>query len=100
MSTAHLILQGKGGVGKSFAAFLLAQYLPEKSVLVRCFDADPINNTLASFPAANLVCQQQISMLGLPAQFDRIFRVMHNWLKRHRLAVLAPFAAHRRFDQP
>jgi hypothetical protein len=66
----------------------------------RCFDADPINNTLASFPAANLVCQQQISMLGLPAQFDRIFRVMHNWLKRHRLAVLAPFAAHRRFDQP
>ena len=54
MSTAHLILQGKGGVGKSFAAFLLAQYLPEKSVLVRCFDADPINNTLASFPAANL----------------------------------------------
>jgi hypothetical protein len=24
--------------------------------------------------AANLVCQQQISMLGFPAQFDRIFR--------------------------
>jgi hypothetical protein len=43
MSTAHLILQGKGGVGKSFAAFLLAQYLPDKSVLVRCLDADPIS---------------------------------------------------------
>ena len=55
MSTVHLILQGKGGVGKSFAAFLLAQYLPDKSVLVRCFDADPINNTLASFPALNAV---------------------------------------------
>jgi len=50
--------------------------------------------------AANLVCQQQISMLGFPAQFDRIFRVTHNSLKRHQLAVLAPFAAHRRFDQP
>src|SRR4029077_1744266 len=55
MSTIHLILQGKGGVGKSFAAFLLAQYLPDKSVLVRCFDAGPINNTLASFPALNAV---------------------------------------------
>ena len=55
MSTVHLILQGKGGVGKSFAAFLLAQYLPDKSVLVRCFDADPINSTLASFPALNAV---------------------------------------------
>jgi adenylylsulfate kinase-like enzyme len=52
MSTAHLILQGKSGVSKSFAAFLLAQYLPSKSVLVRCFDADPVNNTLASFSSA------------------------------------------------
>ena len=29
---------------------------------------------------ANLVCQQQISMLGFPAQFDRVFRVTHNSL--------------------
>src|ERR1700737_93347 len=55
MSTVHLIFRGKGGVGKSFGAFLLAQYLPDKSVLVRCFGADPINNTLASFPALNAV---------------------------------------------
>jgi CobQ/CobB/MinD/ParA nucleotide binding domain len=51
MSTVHLILQGKGGVGKSFIAALLAQYLQEKGVAVRCFDADPVNSTLASFPA-------------------------------------------------
>ena len=50
--------------------------------------------------APNLVCQQQISMLGFPAQFDRIFRVTYNSLKRHQPAVLAPFAALRRFDQP
>ena len=42
MSTVHLILQGKGGVGKSFIATLLAQYLQEKGVAVRCFDADPV----------------------------------------------------------
>ena len=34
------------------------------------------------------------------AQFDRIFCVTHNSLKRHQLAVFAPCAAHRRFDQP
>ena len=50
--------------------------------------------------AANLVCQPQISILGFSAQFDRIFRAMHNSLKRHQLDVLAPSAAHRRFDQP
>ena len=33
MSTAHLILQSKGGVGKSLAAFLLAQSLPDKSAV-------------------------------------------------------------------
>jgi CO dehydrogenase nickel-insertion accessory protein CooC1 len=48
-------LQGKGGVGKSFIAALLAQYLPEKSINVRCFDADLVNNALASFPALNAV---------------------------------------------
>src|ERR1700730_4351305 len=51
MSTVHLILQGKGGVGKSLIAVLLAQYLDEKGVVVRCFDADPVNSTLSSFPA-------------------------------------------------
>src|SRR5271166_902452 len=51
MSTTHWFLQGKGGVGKSLAACLLAQYLPDKSINVRCYDADPINSTFASFAA-------------------------------------------------
>ena len=51
MSTTHWFLQGKGGVGKSLAACLLAQYLPDKSFNVRCYDADPINSTFASFAA-------------------------------------------------
>src|ERR1700738_1911944 len=51
MSITHWFLQGKGGVGKSLAACLLAQYLPDKSFKVRCYDADPINSTFASFAA-------------------------------------------------
>ena len=51
MSTVHLILQGKGGVGKSVIATLLAQYLRDKGLTVACFDADPVNSSLAGFPA-------------------------------------------------
>ena len=51
MSTVHFILQGKGGVGKSVIAALLAQYLHDKNMTVRCVDADPLNKTLAGFEA-------------------------------------------------
>jgi hypothetical protein len=54
MSTVHLILQGKGGVGKSYAAVLLAQYLREKGLVVTCFDSDPLNQTLAGFTALDV----------------------------------------------
>jgi hypothetical protein len=46
----HLSLQGKGGVGKSFVASLLAQYFKHrKAIPVRCIDADPVNQTLAQY---------------------------------------------------
>ena len=47
----HLTLQGKGGVGKSVVATLLAQYLRDKGIAAKCFDADPLNQTLAGFAA-------------------------------------------------
>ena len=47
----HLTLQGKGGVGKSVIATLLAQYLRDKGIAAKCFDADPLNQTLAGFAA-------------------------------------------------
>jgi hypothetical protein len=43
MSTVHLILQGKGGVGKIVHRGFTGQYLQEKGVAVRCFDADSVN---------------------------------------------------------
>jgi len=49
-ATVHLSLQGKGGVGKSLVASLLAQYFKHrKGVPVRCIDADPVNQTLAQY---------------------------------------------------
>lgn len=49
--SAHFILQGKGGVGKSFVASLIAQYLADHGRLQGCFDTDPVNGSLQSIPA-------------------------------------------------
>ncbi len=48
MATIHLILQGKGGVGKSMIAALIAQYQRTKGKRPLCLDTDPVN---ASFQA-------------------------------------------------
>jgi hypothetical protein len=50
----HFVLQGKGGIGKSFVAFLLAQYLRHADQNVLCLDTDPINATFSSFPALDV----------------------------------------------
>ncbi|MBV8844425.1 MAG: P-loop NTPase, partial [Bryobacterales bacterium] len=47
----HLTLQGKGGVGKSLVAAVLAQYLRQDGRDVRCIDTDPVNGTLAQYTA-------------------------------------------------
>lgn len=47
----HLTLQGKGGVGKSLVASILAQYLKSKDGDVRCIDTDPVNRTFAQYAA-------------------------------------------------
>ncbi len=49
MRTIHLILQGKGGVGKSLAASLLCQYLIEQGREILAFDTDPLNQTLTGY---------------------------------------------------
>jgi hypothetical protein len=47
--SVHLSLQGKGGVGKSPVASILAQYLNRKALAVRCIDWEPANKTLSQY---------------------------------------------------
>lgn len=51
MATINFILQGKGGVGKTFIASLMAQSLLQQGITPVCIDADPSNPTLSSFTA-------------------------------------------------
>lgn len=52
--TTHIILQSKGGAGKSVVATVLAQYIIEKDGAGNFIDTDPSNNTLASFKSLNV----------------------------------------------
>src|SRR6202140_2020640 len=45
----HILLQGKGGVGKSLISAILSQYLLSKGQDVRGIDADPVNQTLSEY---------------------------------------------------
>lgn len=54
MAKIHIILQGKGGVGKSFIASLLGQYKREKGTPALCIDTDPVNATFAGFDALDV----------------------------------------------
>ncbi|MBV8807327.1 MAG: hypothetical protein JO033_01520 [Acidobacteriaceae bacterium] len=52
-ASAHLVLQGKGGIGKSVVASWLAEYLMKRSNTVHCIDGDPVNRSLAQYKSLN-----------------------------------------------
>lgn len=47
----HLILQGKGGVGKSVVASWLAEFLMHSRKPVCCIDGDPVNRSFGQYKA-------------------------------------------------
>lgn len=49
MATFNFILQGKGGVGKSYISSILAQYYKEQNLPLACIDTDPVNATFTGY---------------------------------------------------
>ena len=74
-NSVNLILQGKGGVGKSFVASLIAQYLRSKGHLLMCFDTDPINRTFSGYKSLNV---QQIEIMRDSKIDDGLFDKLLN----------------------
>lgn len=60
MAKIHILLQGKGGVGKSFAAASLAQYKASKGEPTLNIDTDPVNSTFHGYTALDV---QRIHLL-------------------------------------
>lgn len=53
-AVVHLVLQGKGGIGKSVVASWLAEYLLKKGKQVHCIDGDPVNRSLAQYKSLSV----------------------------------------------
>lgn len=77
-NSINLILQGKGGVGKSFASQLLSQYfMDHKKVATSVADTDPVN--ASTFRVKRLNAIQVNIMEGetiLQNRFDDLFELM------------------------
>lgn len=74
MASIHMTLQGKGGVGKSFVAATIAQYLRDQGRTPRCYDTDPVNRTFAGYEEfgasrVELMVNNDID----PSLFDAVF---------------------------
>lgn len=54
MKAVHFVLQGKGGVGKSFIASLLAQFIVQNEPEVHFYDTDPVNTTFSKYKKLNV----------------------------------------------
>lgn len=77
-NTIHLVLQAKGGIGKSFVSTLLAQYLLQETGAVRCFDTDQENTTFTHYEALSVrhVAVTNQSRLIEPKKFDVLMETL------------------------
>ena len=66
----HLVLQGKGGVGKSLISAILGQYFQYRKNAPYCFDTDPVNATFAQYQALRA---EHINVLRRGAIHDKRF---------------------------
>lgn len=66
--TIHLILQGKGGMGKSIVASWLAEFLGKRGQRVRCIDGDPVNRSFGQYKAFSA---ERLDLLNADGVLDR-----------------------------
>ncbi|WP_295448850.1 conjugal transfer protein TraL [uncultured Thiodictyon sp.] len=75
----HIILQGKGGVGKSVIAAMIAQYKESKGQTPICVDTDPVNATFAGYRSLNVKRIQIMEDEEIkPRNFDLLIELIAN----------------------
>ena len=72
--TVHLVLQGKGGIGKSVVASWLTEFLAARGQQVCAIDADPVNRSLGQYKALGAEKLDLMNQDGLieRSRFDRL----------------------------
>lgn len=77
MAKIHIILQGKGGVGKSVAAAFLAQYKTSTGHKPECLDTDPVNATFCGYKALGVQRLQIMEADEIdPRSFDALIEIL------------------------
>jgi CO dehydrogenase nickel-insertion accessory protein CooC1 len=94
MAKIHMILQGKGGVGKSLIAALLAQYKKNAGQQPLCIDTDPVNATFHGFEKLQVKRLQIMENEEInPRNFDALVELiaqMLSALATYRLSHVKP----------
>lgn len=72
MANIHLFLQGKGGVGKSFSASMLAQFFLDSGKNVVCIDTDPVNATFSAYRRFQATHIDLMKLRRIDPKFDEI----------------------------
>ncbi|WP_439295198.1 nucleotide-binding protein [Lonepinella sp. BR2882] len=80
-NSVNLVLQGKGGVGKSFISSMLAQYfLDNKKIEFFGADTDPVNQSFSSISRLNIAeVKIMENSVILQNKFDAIFENIINF---------------------
>ncbi|TVZ39887.1 CobQ/CobB/MinD/ParA nucleotide binding domain-containing protein [Alteromonadaceae bacterium 2753L.S.0a.02] len=74
----HLILQGKGGVGKSYIASIIAQFCNTKGTTL-AIDTDPVNATFAGYEGLNVERADIMDGDDInPRRFDALMETIFN----------------------
>ena len=77
MAKIHIVLQGKGGVGKSVVAAVIAQFKVSQGDLPLCIDTDPVNATFEGYKALkvhrlNILDKDEINTRNFDALIEMI----------------------------
>ena len=83
----HLVLQGKGGVGKSLVASWLAEFLIHRGQAVRCMDGDPVNRSMGQYKAFGAEKLDLLNQDGV-LQRTRYDKLMERFLGEHAVYVV------------
>jgi hypothetical protein len=94
---AHFVLQGKGGIGKTFAASLLAQFYREQQSPVVCLDTDPVNGSFSAIHAlgvshVELLHGDKIDVDALDEMVERVIGEDANFVIDNGAASFLPLS--------
>lgn len=98
MAKIHMILQGKGGCGKSYISSIIAQYIKEKyNNLPTCIDTDPVNSTFSGYKSLNvstlnLLENDEINTRNLDTLIDLIAKTKTDVVIDNGAATFVPLA--------